>query len=305
VDGVLVIDKPGGVTSHDVVSAARRILNERRIGHGGTLDPLATGVLVLLCGRATRLARFVSASEKAYDATILFGVTTDSYDVTGTVTAQSATRPTRAAVERAIESLRGHYDQLPPAFSAKKVAGARAYDMARRQQPVALTPVPVSVTRAVLTSFDETRATVEIVCSAGFYVRSFAHTLGELVESGACLEQLRRTRSGDFTVTQAVELEQLQGRCATGTVPLIPLTEMMPWMPGAALTAEGRDRVAHGRIIEPRHLSDAGTAAARCHPAGAGPEEAGWCQLIAPDGELVAIARSAADGTLHPSIVLI
>ena len=135
-DGVLVIDKPSGVTSHDVVAVARRAIGERRIGHTGTLDPLATGVLPLACGRATRLVRFLTASDKEYLATVRFGMTTDSYDVTGTETSRSALRPDRDAVTRALASLTGSYLQTPPAFSAKKVAGRRAYDMARREEAV-------------------------------------------------------------------------------------------------------------------------------------------------------------------------
>ena len=133
IDGVLVLDKPQGLTSHDVVAVARRALGERRIGHTGTLDPLATGVLPLACGRATRLVRFLTASDKDYDATIRFGLTTDSYDVTGTETSRSGRLPERDAVERALATLTGSYLQTPPAFSAKKVAGRRSYDMARER----------------------------------------------------------------------------------------------------------------------------------------------------------------------------
>src|SRR6267142_727225 len=138
-DGVLIIDKPEGLTSHDVVAAARRLLGEKRIGHTGTLDPLATGVLPLACGRATRLVRFLSASDKEYDATIVFGVTTDTLDVTGTETSRSGRTPSREALVEAIASLTGDYLQMPPAYSAKKVGGRRAYVLARRDEPVTLT----------------------------------------------------------------------------------------------------------------------------------------------------------------------
>src|SRR5687767_7551693 len=133
-DGVLIVDKPPGLTSHDVVAVARRCLKEKRIGHTGTLDPLATGVLPLACGKATRLVRFLTASDKQYDATILFGVTTDSYDVTGRELTRTNRQPTRQQLERAVEALTGEYEQTPPAVSAKKVGGRRAYDFARHDE---------------------------------------------------------------------------------------------------------------------------------------------------------------------------
>ncbi len=198
-DGVLVVDKPQGLTSHDVVAVARRSLHERRIGHTGTLDPLATGVLPLACGRATRLVRFFVSSDKDYEATIRFGVSTDSYDITGAETSRSDRVPERDAVETALASLRGEYLQVPPAFSAKKVAGERAYARARRDETVTLQAVPVRVPRADLVECSGASARIHVTCSAGFYVRTFAHSLGELVGTGACLESLRRTRCGEFT----------------------------------------------------------------------------------------------------------
>src|SRR5688572_4647004 len=163
-DGVLVVDKPAGLTSHDVVAAARRAFNEQRIGHTGTLDPLATGVLPLAIGRATRLVRFLTASDKDYDATIRFGLTTDSYDVTGAETSRSDRIPSREEVERGLAALRGEYLQMPPAYSAKKVGGKRAYAMARRDEAVELTAVPVTVSRAELVTLDGATARVGITC---------------------------------------------------------------------------------------------------------------------------------------------
>src|SRR5688572_6179484 len=173
-DGVLVVDKPEGLTSHDVVAVARRVLNETRIGHTGTLDPMATGVLPLAVGRATRLVRFLTASEKEYDATIRFGLTTDSYDVTGQETSRTGRQPDRDAVLRALASLTGEYLQTPPAFSAKKVGGKRAYALARagRVPPgtgaasggpaIQLAPVPVTVARAELVAFEGALARVAL-----------------------------------------------------------------------------------------------------------------------------------------------
>jgi tRNA pseudouridine55 synthase len=298
VDGVLVVDKPRGITSHDVVSVARRLLQEPRIGHAGTLDPLATGVLVLACGRATRLVRFLSASDKTYDATIVFGFATDTYDVTGAETFRTDASPTRAALDAALSSLCGSYLQEPPAFSAKKVAGRRAYELARRQKPVALAAVPVHVGRASLESFDGARAVVTLSCSAGFYVRSFAHALGERLGTGACLQSLRRMRSGEFAVEDAVTLEQLHEHAAASTTAW-PMERLLTSFPAVQLTAEGLVRVAHGREIDPRHLTSVGSPQA---VAGA---DADWVRLLGPDGRLVAVADRGPGSTLHPSIVLI
>jgi tRNA pseudouridine55 synthase len=285
-DGVLVIDKPSGVTSHDVVAVARRALGERRIGHTGTLDPLATGVLPLACGRATRLVRFLTASDKEYQATIRFGMTTDSYDVTGTETSRSALRPDRDAVTRALASLTGSYLQTPPAFSAKKVAGRRAYDMARRDQAVELSPVPVTVTAAELDAFNGDTAQVRLVCSAGFYVRAFAHSLGELTGTGACLEALRRTRSGEFTLERAITLEELSS--GASPIPLVPMDSLLAALPAVTVTEEGRNRVSHGQEVE----GATGTAE--------------WVRLMDGQDRLVAMARSGSrPGLLHPAVVLI
>ena len=287
IDGVLVIDKPSGVTSHDVVAVARRALGARRIGHTGTLDPLATGVLPLACGRATRLARFLTASDKEYQATIRFGLTTDSYDVTGTETSRSGARPDRDAVVRALESLTGSYLQRPPAFSAKKVSGRRAYDMARKEEHVELTPVPVTVTAAELEQFGGDTAQVRLVCSAGFYVRALAHSLGERTGAGACLEALRRTRSGEFTLAQAVTVQQLS---SGGVQPfaVIPMDRLLMGFPAVTVTDEGRTRIAHGQEVE-------GLCAA-----------SEWVRLLDDEGQLLALAKAGSrPGFLHPTVVLI
>ena len=300
VDGVLVIDKPRDLTSHDVVAVARRALGERRIGHTGTLDPLATGVLPLACGRATRLVRFLTASDKEYEATIRFGLTTDSYDVTGVETSRSSLSPDRDAVARALVQLSGSYLQTPPAFSAKKIAGRRAYEIARADEVVALTPAPVTVTQAELESLDGTVGRVHITCSAGFYVRTFAHSLGELVGTGACLEALRRTRSGEFTLEQSIGLDKLleQGGQPPVTA-LIPLARLLPGFPAVTVTSEGRDRVSHGQEVE------GGTPFRRSGRQG-GVTAGDWVRLLDNPGHLIAIARPGSrPGFLHPAVVLI
>ncbi len=296
-DGVLVIDKPEGVTSHDVVAVARRCLGETRIGHTGTLDPLATGVLPLACGRATRLVRFLTAADKDYDAVIRFGLATDSYDITGAETSRSGLAPTREAVEQALVSLRGAYDQMPPAYSAKRVGRKRAYELARRDQPVELTAVPVRVSRAELTGLNGDRATVSLTVSAGFYVRTFAHVLGEMTGTGACLEALRRTRSGDFSLSPALRLDDLTERAEMAKAQVLPLERLLPSFPSAHLTDEGRRRVSHGQEIELRHVLPGHTGLLPPEP---------WVRLFDAQGRLLALgAPRAGVSSLHPAVVLI
>ena len=293
-DGVIVVDKPEGLTSHDVVSAARRLLGEKRIGHTGTLDPMATGVLPLVCGRATRLVRFLSASDKDYEATIRFGITTDTYDITGEETSRTGKAPSREALLRALDELTGEYLQTPPAYSAKKVGGRRAYDFARKAETVELAPVPVRVSRVELTAFEGETATVSLTCSAGFYVRVFACRLGEITGTGACLAALRRTRSGEFGLDGAVSLDDL-GQDEPLASWLIPMEQLLPGLPALRLTGEGLIRVSHGRVVEAADLIPPGLS---------DPPE--WVRLLDPGGALVALATpGAAPGSLHPSVVLI
>jgi tRNA pseudouridine55 synthase len=296
---VLVVDKPAGITSHDVVAVARRALGERGIGHTGTLDPMATGVLPLAVGKATRLVRFLTASDKDYDAVIRFGRATDTYDATGTTTSESPMRPTRTALDVGLVALSGSYDQMPPPYSAKRVGGRRAYAMARRDEPVELKAAPVTVSRATLTAFDDDTACVSLTCSAGFYVRSFAHELGRRLGCGACLESLRRTRSGEFTLGSAVPLDMLTSAPKDAGLRLIPCEQLLPAYPAVELNAQGLSYVAHGRDLGPAEL------ATSCRPP-ATASVAAWVRLLDPSGRLVALATpSASPGSLHPSIVLL
>jgi tRNA pseudouridine55 synthase len=292
---VLVVDKPAGITSHDVVAVARRALKERSIGHTGTLDPMATGVLPLAIGKATRLVRFLTASDKDYDAVIRFGRATDTYDATGTTTAESPQRPTRTAVEITLLALSGSYDQLPPPYSAKKVDGRRAYAMARRDEPVELKPAPVTVSRAMLTAFDDETASVSITCSSGFYVRSFAHELGRRLGCGACLEALRRTRSGTSTLSQAVTIDELTAPGASETLRhrVIACSDLLPGYPMAQLNEQGLSYVANGRDLGPAQLTGRLSATAA------------WVRLTDARGALIGLAEPTASGLLHPSIVLL
>jgi len=305
-DGVLVIDKPEGLTSHDVVVAARRLFGEKRIGHTGTLDPLATGVLPLACGRATRLVRFLSAAEKEYEATVLFGVTTDTLDVTGEEISRSGRAPSRDTLVTALRSFEGEQLQVPPAYSAKKVAGRRAYELARRDEPVALDPVRVRVSRIELLEDGNDRCRIRLTCSAGFYVRALVRDLGERCDTGATLEALRRTRSGDFALDEAIDLDTL-GPVRDRTNPesrvpnpgmetaLIPMERLLPGFPAVTVTAEGLTRVSHGQHVRPVDLT------------GDAPVEAAeWVRLLDSSGALVGLGTpQRLSGFLHPEVVLI
>jgi tRNA pseudouridine55 synthase len=300
-DGILVVDKPEGLTSHDVVAVARRVLGEKRIGHTGTLDPLATGVLPLACGRATRLVRFLTASDKEYDATMLFGVTTDTLDVTGTETSRSSRAPTHDAVLEALAALTGEYMQMPPVYSAKKVGGRRAYDLARRDQPVTLTAAPVRVSKLELLEFGDDRCRVSLTCSAGFYVRSLVRDVGERCGTGASLEALRRTRSGDFALDEALPFDALTPPDPSAKAGpdvaalLIPMDKLLSGFPAVTVTSEGLVRVSHGQQVR---ASDLVGAAPSC--------SAEWVRLLDGSGALVGLGTpGTASGLLHPEVVLI
>jgi len=298
------VDKPDGMTSHDVVATARRALRYKGIGHTGTLDPLATGVLPLVCGKATRLARFLTASDKEYEVVARFGITTDSYDITGRVVAESAVRPTREALEGAISTCLGARLQTPPAYSAKKINGERAYELARKDQAVEVPPALVTLWQAEMLAWDGTNATLRLVCSSGFYVRSLVHELGTLTGAGAAVAALRRTRAGEFRVSSAVDLATLAGAARPGAAAdavaraFIPLDHLLPGMPAVQIGADGLARVRHGQDLLPGYWVPAG-------PAGLEPDAA-WTRVMGPDATLVAIASGApGSGALHPAVVLI
>jgi tRNA pseudouridine55 synthase len=210
INAVVVIDKPAGVTSHDVVNRVRRITGERSVGHLGTLDPMATGVLPMVMGRYTRLAQFFKDGVKIYEGEIFIGCATDTYDAEGDVVGPTTdARPSLDEIRRHLPALTGHILQTPPAFSAKKLNGVPAYKLARREKPVELKPVEVEVRRFEILSVAEGRARFVAEVSAGTYVRSLAHDLGQLMGCGAHLSALRRTQAGEFELSQAVSLDAL------------------------------------------------------------------------------------------------
>jgi tRNA pseudouridine55 synthase len=293
-DGVLVINKPIGPTSHDVVATARRVLRAKRVGHTGTLDPNASGVLPLVLGRATRLAQFLSSDDKEYIATIRFGVVTDSYDSRGRVVAESGAMPTHDAILAALDRFRGEFDQMPPTFSAKNIDGERAYVLARRAKPVLLNPARVATREVELVSVDAPHAEVRIVCSAGFYVRSLAHDLGEAVGTGAILDGLVRTRAGAFSIQSALPFGDLAAGVADRIhAALVPLAAALPHLPSVSLTLEGAGRVGHGLEIRPQDASGG--------PFPEGP----LIRLLSPDGGFLGLAKpSKMPGFLHPAVVM-
>ena len=308
-DGVLVVDKPSGPTSHDVVALARRALGVRRVGHVGTLDPIATGVLPLVVGRATRLASLLSAGRKVYDGSILLGVSTDTYDTTGTVTADARDRmgtglvnaPDREALERAVRAFVGTRPQQPPPFSAKKIRGVRAYKLARRNQPVAPEPVSVTVHAIEVLEAEETRVRCRVTCDSGFYMRAFAHELGAALGCGACLETLQRERNGEFDLNGAVPVDELAARGPAVADRMVPLEELLPAVPRLVLTGHGARRARHGNDLT---AADVISSSAPWTP-GMPFSGTGVAKLYDGDGMLIAIAKTDAARLLHPTIVLV
>lgn len=263
-DGVLVVDKGQGPTSHDVVAVARRALGTSRVGHTGTLDPMATGVLVLVAGRATRLARFMTHDVKSYVAHVTFGRSTTTCDAEGETSRETGLVPDRAALSALVATKVGPQLQTPPAYSAKKVGGEVAHEAARRDAPLVLAPVPVVVHALSLDAYDGGIATLTMTVSAGFYVRALAHDLGEALGTGAHLSALRRTRAGAFTLGDAVSWATL-ATAARGslTTALLPIDRMLPDLPAAHLSAEAAAKVRHGQSVQATITGDSTTGPVR------------------------------------------
>jgi len=290
---VIVVDKPEGCTSHDVVNRIRRMAQTRRIGHLGTLDPMATGVLPLVVGRATRLAQFFQRNDKKYDAVIRFGLTTDSYDREGSTT---ATHPdfelSRGGLEHALEAYRGTFMQTPPPVSAKKVNGVPAYKLARKNAAVELQPVEITVHSIELREITNDTARVIVHCAAGTYVRSIAHDLGQWLGCGAILDRLRRTASGDFGEEQSRTLADLevltdQGRLVEA---LIPAARLLPDMPAEIVDALTAGQIRQGRDfrVSPFRSRGGGT----------------FVKAVTQDGDLIAIGEAKLPNVYHPILVL-
>lgn len=289
VSGVLVIDKPVGMTSHDVVQIVRKGTDIRRAGHTGTLDPRASGVLVVLIGPAVRLSEFVSASDKRYQATIRLGSSTDTYDADGTITQSNPT--ITISEEQFVESLDhfiGEIEQVPPPYSAVKVKGRKAYEMSRKGEEVELAPRKINVYSLELLEWAPPEAVVDVYCSSGTYVRSLAHDLGQLLGCGAHLVGLRRTKSGRFTLRDAVPLRRLREAFAAGEwyKYLIPAAEALADWPMVELDPDQVELVRHGHRIP------------------LAPGESGWARAVSQQGDLVALMEANLESSeWHPKKV--
>jgi tRNA pseudouridine55 synthase len=301
-DGALIVDKPAGPTSHDVVARVRRALRTRRVGHTGTLDPLATGVLPLVIGRATRLASLLSGADKEYEAAVRLGLATETYDAAGR-TGQPPEPPDGVdyeQIDRALAAFRGTFDQSPPAYSAKKIDGVAAYKLARQHRPVQPRAVPVTVTQLSLQGYDHGLARLRVQASAGFYVRSLAHDLGQRLGCGAHLETLRRVRAGTFEEDSAIPLDAIEAEGTGASRWMVPLDRLLPNMAAVVLTDRGAARAAHGNELTPADVS--GQAAL----AGEGDlSPARLCRILDAAGHLLGIAETRPGGALHPVIVLV
>jgi tRNA pseudouridine55 synthase len=276
ISGVLVIDKPVGMTSHGVVQAVRQGTGIRRAGHTGTLDPRASGVLVVLVGPAVRLSEYVSASDKRYQAIIRLGETTDTYDGDGEVIRRSPVDITAEQIEEALTQFEGTVEQIPPAYSAKRIQGKKAYELAREGEEVELEPKEIDVYHLELLEWDPPEAIVDVFCSSGTYVRSLAHDLGEVLGCGGHLVGLRRTKSGEFALRDAIQLRKLQEAFDAGDwyKYLIPAAEALGDWPSRELSFEEVDLVRHGHRV----------------PGDVPPENLDhWVRAVSQQGELVAL----------------
>jgi len=289
-NGVLVIDKPGGMTSHDVVDRVRRLLGERAVGHLGTLDPMATGVLPLVTGRLTRLAQFYTEAEKAYEGVIRFGVATDTYDADGeTVGEAKRVSLTLEQVREAAGRFRGEIEQMPPPFSAKKIAGVPAYKLARKKKEVELKPVKVEIKEFEVLGLEGDRAAFRSRVASGTYLRSVAHDLGQALGTGAHLASLRRTSVAEFDIADAVTLEGLAEAAARGEAEtrFVHPRRILPALPAVTADEETAGKIRHGRAVNLPDLS-----------------KARMVKVFEGQRELLCIAQRVAGTLFQPKVVL-
>lgn len=290
-DGVLNINKPSGMTSHDVVQAVRRITKEKRVGHTGTLDPMATGVLVLCAGKATRIARYLEAGEKEYEAIMRLGVTTDTLDAEGRVLeTRSYSPPDRSQLLQALKQFTGTIMQQPPAFSAVKVKGVASYKLAREGKAEPLKPRQITIFDIELTAYEDPFISLTVKCSKGVYIRTLCADLGETLGTGAHLTGLVRTRSGRFGIDHAVTLDRIADSAAAGTLDrvLIPLDEALADFPAVAVEETNAGKIVHGNRIP--------------WPGDSTSMPSGLVRIHGPEGGLLALARTVS-GEIRPELV--
>jgi len=290
---VIVVDKPRDWTSHDVVNKVRRLAGTRKVGHLGTLDPSATGVLPLVVGRATRLAQFYVRNDKIYEGVIHFGYATSTYDAEGEATSpEVAVSLERDALERVLDRFRGALSQVPPPVSAKKIAGRPAYELARKNIPVELAPVDIEVYSLEVLGIENCEAAVRVHCSAGTYLRSIAHEAGQALGCGAFLKTLRRTASGDFKIEMARTLEMLAELAGAGRLEeaLIPAAQLLPEFPLEMVDAITAGQIRNGRDfrVSPFQIKKGSR----------------FVKAVTAHGELIAIGEARLPNLYHPVLVL-
>ena len=290
---MIVVDKPRDWTSHDVVNKVRRLAGTRKVGHLGTLDPSATGVLPLVVGRATRLAQFYVRNDKIYEGVIHFGYATSTYDAEGEATSpEMAVSLERDALESVLDRFRGQLSQVPPPVSAKKIAGRPAYELARKNIPVELAPVDVEVYSLEVLGIENCEAAVRVHCSAGTYLRSIAHEAGQALGCGAFLKTLRRTASGDFKIEMARTLEMLAELAGAGRLEeaLIPAAQLLPEFPLEMVDAITAGQIRNGRDfrVSPFQIKKGSR----------------FVKAVTAHGELIAIGEARLPNLYHPVLVL-
>jgi tRNA pseudouridine55 synthase len=301
-NGLLIVDKPAGPTSHDVVDRVREVFGQRRAGHTGTLDPFATGVLPVCLGKATRLARFLAEGDKAYSACVRLGFATTTDDLTGeTLGELRAVAIGDVEVREACRRFTGEILQSPPAYSAKRMAGRRLYELARRGEAVAPQPVRVHVRALEVLRVDGERVDIAVVCSAGTYLRALARDLGEALGVGGHLVALRRTRSSGFGLERAVRWDDL---ATSAHDRLIPLAQMLPELPAVRVGADGLTAVRHGRDLG-RARVEAGFPETPPPRVRVLDETGSLVALAVPRGFGFAAPGLSVEPLLHPDVVLL
>ncbi len=290
-NGLVLIDKPGGCTSHDVVNRWRKLAGTKRVGHLGTLDPMATGLLAIVTGSATRLATFYEKQEKTYLATITLGLISDTYDAEGEVTATAQPVPSEDSIRSALDAFRGRIWQTPPAVSAKKIGGVPAYKLARKKVPVELRPVEVHILKLEVRRVWEHFLDLEVRCSAGTYIRSLAHDLGQQLGCGALLSSLRRTEIGEFSLAQARTLDELETLRKAGSLEsaAIPASKLLSHIPAEHVGIDVEAQIRQGRQF-------------RTSPFVV-PPGSPLVRVLSRAGELIAVGTLVAPNIYHPGTV--
>ncbi len=302
-DGLILVDKPPEITSHDVILRVRRALATPRVGHFGTLDPMATGLLLVAVGKVTKLFPFFSAEDKTYAGRIRLGFSTDSYDATGRPTSLPAPRiPAEEEVLPAMARLVGEIEQIPPAYSAKKFAGKPLYRWTRAKKPVVCKPVKVRVYSFTLTAYEPPEVEFECCCSAGTYIRSLAHELGLSLGCGAHLSALRRLASGGFSIDKAHSLSEIERRAAERKTAdfLLPPEKLLLQLPGVVLKDEALKDLQKGRPIPASRIIRIDPPAL---PPGSGIAAREACRIVSAEGRFLGLVRQGPNRSLTPFLL--